>query len=358
MTASARRAQVVGTGLVGGSIAAALRARGWHVTATDRDPDAAAAALAHGVAHEIGWDPAAEIAFVATPVGAVPEAVREALERTSAVVTDVGSVKAPLAEVMDDPRVVGGHPMAGSELEGIDGADPDMFEGAVWVLTPTASTSDEAFALVRSVVASLGADPMALRPERHDRLVALVSHVPHLTAVTLMGQAADRAEEHRALLRLAAGGFRDMTRIASGHPGIWPDICAQNRDAIVAELDALILALGDIRDVVSAGDRERLVEQLSRAREARQALPGRFARPEDAAEVRLPVRDEEGVLAEILTLAAEQGVSVADIEIAHSVEGDRGVLILLVGADEAPGLVDALAAEGHRATTHTLGGGG
>ena len=116
--------------------------------------------------------------------------------------------------------------MAGSEQEGLIGADPAMFSDANWVLTPTEDTSDEAFKRIREVIISLGAEIVTLSPSRHDSLVAMVSHVPHLAAATLMGLAANRSEEHFAVLRLAAGGFRDMTRIAAGNPTIWPDICA------------------------------------------------------------------------------------------------------------------------------------
>ena len=126
------------------------------------------------------------------------------------------------------PGFVGGHPMAGSEQVGIDGADPDLFVGATWVLTPTATTDPDAYARLQSVVTSLGAEVLALPPSSTTRLVAMVSHVPHLTAATLMNLADRAAEEHGALLRLAAGGFRDMTRIAAGQPGIWPDVCAEN----------------------------------------------------------------------------------------------------------------------------------
>ena len=130
----------------------------------------------------------------------------------------MGSVKGPVAAAVADPRFFGGHPMAGSELDGLDGADAAMFEGAVWVLTPTAETADTTFAAVARIVSDLGAEVVALPPDRHDTLVAVVSHVPHLTAATLMTLADQRAEEHAALLRLAAGGFRDMTRIAAGNP--------------------------------------------------------------------------------------------------------------------------------------------
>lgn len=244
--------------------------------------------------------------------------------------------------------------MAGSELEGVDGARADLFEGATWVLTPTAETDDTAYAKVRSVLSSFGAEVMALPPDQHDSMVALVSHVPHLTAATLMRLAHESSTERRALPRLAAGGFRDMTRVAAGHPGIWPDICAENRSAIVAELDRLIEALGEIRSVVEGGDREALVERLEVARRARMALPARFGRPESLAEVRLPIPDRAGVLAEITTLATDLGVSIADIEIAHSAEGPQGVLILLVEAEEASRLTDGLDALGYRPSSRRL----
>ncbi|HEX9969893.1 MAG TPA: prephenate dehydrogenase/arogenate dehydrogenase family protein, partial [Acidimicrobiales bacterium] len=268
---SPNRAVVVGTGLIGGSIGMALRARGWHVTGRDHDDARAARALELGALDAVGDDPDAELVFVATPVSAVADLVAEAVA-TGAVVTDVGSVKAPLAAAVRHPRYIGGHPMAGSEQEGVDGADGSLFEGATWVLTPTETTDPAAYARLQSVVSSLGADVVALPPDRHDELVAVVSHVPHLTAAALMCLAAAGAEEHAALLRLAAGGFRDMTRIAAGHPGIWPDICAENRDAIVDVLDRLVAALGDMRRVVADADRAGLLSLLETARAARSNL--------------------------------------------------------------------------------------
>lgn len=349
------RAEIVGTGLIGGSIGLALRARGWFVTGTDRDPAVARRAVELGALDVAGEDPAADITFVATPVGPVPHLVKEALARTSGLVTDVGSVKTPMLALMDDPRYVGGHPMAGSELEGVDGARADLFEGATWVLTPTAGTEDGAFAAVRAVVSSLGAEVIALPPERHDTMVAVVSHIPHLTAATLMRLADERSAEHRALLRLAAGGFRDMTRVAAGHPGIWTDICAENREAIVEELDRLVDALREVQRVVAVGDADRLTATLEQARRARTALPARFHRPQDLAELRVPIPDRKGVLAEITTLATELDVSIADIEIAHSSEGPQGVLILLVEGTVGGRLYDGLVAQGHRPALRSLG---
>ncbi len=353
-----RRAGVVGCGLIGASIGYGLRAAGWHVSGHDAHPARAQRALAAGALDRVGLDPDAQITFLSTPVQALPEVARVVLAATAGgggVVTDVGSVKRSVVEQVADARFVGGHPMAGSEQEGLDGAHAGMFVGATWVLTPTDGTDPAAFALVRSVVASLGADVVAVAPERHDELVALVSHVPHLTAAALMGLASQAATEHATLLRLAAGGFRDMTRIAAGHPGIWLDICAENRPAIVATLDELGAALARLRDVVEAGDRSGLLTTLEHARAARVNLPARAAgRPADVAEVRVPVPDRTGVLAEVTTLLGELGVNIYDLEIAHSAEGDRGILLLLVDADQADVAHGALFARGYRPAVRVL----
>jgi prephenate dehydrogenase len=345
---TSRKATLVGTGLIGGSIGLALRTAGWEVVGTDRDPERAEAAVAHGAIDAVGEDPEGDLTIVATPVGAVVAEARRLVDAGHRVVTDVGSVKAPIVAGVDHACFVGGHPMAGSEQEGIAGATADLFVGATWVLTPTADTDQDAYALVRSTVVELGAEVVALEPARHDALVAEVSHVPHLTAATLMRLADDRAEEHRALLRLAAGGFRDMTRIAAGHPGIWPDIVAENREAIVEVLDRLISALGDVRAVVAGDDRDGLLALLEQARSARANLPARYVRPEELGELRIPIPDSPGAFAGVHTLAAEIGVNIADSGVAHSVEGDRGVLVLLVEAGDLDRLHDALEDRGYR----------
>ena len=347
-------ANIIGTGLIGGSIGLGLRAIGWHVSGTDADDSRADRAKQLGAIDTVGLDAGADITFVAVPVQAIPAAARHALDATGGVVTDVGSVKASVVGAVDDGRFVGGHPMAGSEQDGVEGADAAIFHGSVWVLTPDARTDDNAFATVRSTVAALGADVVALPPDRHDALVAVVSHVPHLTAATLMRLADARAEEHQAVLRLAAGGFRDMTRIAAGHPGIWPDICAENRDAIVDGLDRLIAGLAEMRAVVADADRDGLLRVLEHARTARVNLPGRGERPEDLVEVRVPVPDRPGVIAEVATLASELDVNLFDFEVAHSSEGQQGVLILLVAAERAERFQGGLVARGYKPALRAL----
>jgi prephenate dehydrogenase len=342
-----RTATLVGTGLIGGSLGLALRRAGWHVVGTDRDPDRAAAAVERGALDAIGEDPASDLTIIATPVGGIAAEARRLLDAGHTVITDVGSVKGPIVSGVDHPGFVGGHPMAGSEQEGIAAATPDLFDGATWVLTPTATTDDQAYATVRAGIVELGAEVVALEPDRHDALVAMVSHVPHLTAATLMRLADETSEEHRALLRLAAGGFRDMTRVAAGHPGIWPDICGENREAIVDVLDRLLDALGEVRSVVAGNDRERLLELLDQARSARTNLPARFGQPSELGELRIIIPDRPGALAEVTTLATDIDVNIANMEIAHSTEGDRGVLILIVESKELGRMADALLGRGY-----------
>ena len=354
-----RKAAVVGTGLIGGSIGMALRRADWWVSGDDREPERAARALAVGAIDAIGRDPEAGITFIATPVGSIAAEAQAALAAGPGVVTDVGSVKSAIVAAVDHPRFVGGPPMAGSEQEGVDGADADLCEGATWVLTPNGRTDPGAYAFLHSVVSSFGAEVVALEPERHDALVAVVSHVPHLTAAALMGLASERAEQADqpgALLRLAAGGFRDMTRIAAGHPGIWPDICVDNAAAIVDVLDGLQETLAKLRAAVVGGDRSTLLTTLERARAARLNLPPRsVARAEDLVEFRVPVPDRPGVIAEVSTLCFELGVNVVDMEIAHSTEGERGVLVLVVDGAARDRLRAALGERGYRPAVQPVG---
>ena len=347
--------QIHGLGLIGGSIGLGLRAAGWWVTGSDIDELRARQALRLGAVNEVGRNPHVDVTFVATPAASIAPLAQEALESGEGVVTDVGSVKGPICEAVEHSRFVGGHPMAGSEQMGIAGARPDMFGGAVWVLTPGAATLDETYAAVRAVVAELGAEAVTMPPELHDTLVSVVSHVPHLTAATLMRLADERTAERTVLQRLAAGGFRDMTRVAAGSSDIWLDICDANRLAICASLDRLIGALGEMRDVVQRGDRDGLHALLERARVARVNLPSGIPSDVDLAVLRVPVKDRPGEVARIATLATEVDVNIYDLEIAHSTEGDRGVLIMVVAADLAERLRAALAADGYPSSVRHLG---
>lgn len=354
-----QRAMIFGTGLIGGSIGLALSDRGWHVSGIDAASGVAARAVSIGALSLEGVDTGAELVVVATPVHATARIVTDFLARTDrrsdVIITDVGSVKRSLVAAIDSPLFIGGHPMAGSEQVGVDGATADLFVGATWVLTPTEVTDPAAYTRVRNVLVDIGAVVVALSPAQHDSLVAVVSHVPHLTAATLMDLAANLGESHAALLQLAAGGFRDMTRIAAGQPNIWPDICDDNAEAIVETLDLLVDALVAMRRRVAEHDRASLLDILERAAVARRALAELAPRAEDLVEIRVPVPDRPGVFAEITTLAATLGVNIFDLEIAHSVEGDRGVLVMTIGEQVTSTLRAALSERGFRSTCAPIG---
>jgi prephenate dehydrogenase len=332
----------------------ALRKAGWHVTGIEPDAERAEAAVAAGAVDVIGEAGPCDLAVAATPPSSLPAVVQQLLDAGATIVTDVGSVKAPVVAAVSDPRFIGGHPMAGSEQDGLTGAHPDLFRDAVWVLTPTGTTDDAALAEVREVVSQLGAQVIALAPERHDALVAVVSHVPHLTAAVLMRIAEGRSTEHRALLRLAAGGFRDMTRVAAGHPAIWPEICAENRAAITDVLDELLDELVEMRLIVSGGDRDELLARLEAARDSRRSLAVGAPDLSRLTEVRIAIRDQKGELARITTLAADLDVNIYDLEIAHSAEGPRGVVLAVVESDGAEQFTQGLVEAGYRPSLNPL----
>jgi prephenate dehydrogenase len=351
------RVAVVGTGLIGGSIGLALAGLGHDVVGFDRDADALARAVALGAVASAAADVAtagrgADVAFVAVPVGSIADAVVELLDAGVSVVTDVGSVKGPIvADVLERcpehaARFVGGHPMAGSEQEGINGARAELFVGAAWVVTPTPATPQDAYATLDALLRGFEAEVVAVTPDEHDVLVSYVSHVPQLAATTLMDVAITHEAQHRGLLRLAAGGFRDMTRIAASQSTIWLDILTSNREAVLGALDAYLAGLQDVRDIVAKGDRDALAGLLERARVGRRNLPVGIPLVTKLVELRVVVPDTPGVIAEVTTLARRLGVNILDFEIAHSKEGGRGVLVLTVAAD---------AADAYEAGLHELG---
>ncbi len=348
------KAGIIGLGLIGGSIGIALREAGWFVVGQDVDAEQESIALEMGAVDVIGAMDNVDIAFVATPVSSVVDAVFQAIDEGAIAVTDVGSVKGSIVQEVNSPKFVPGHPMAGSEQEGVRGARGDLFSGAVWVLTPAGITDDGHFANVRAAIVEIGADVFVVDADSHDELVAVVSHVPHLTAGALMRIADEYSQEHRPLLRLAAGGFRDMTRIAAGHPGIWPDICIENSEAILRVIGEVIGSLEETKKIIASKDKEALLEELQQARTARVNLPTGVPDDIDLDIVRIPVLDQPGELASLTKLATEIDVNIYDLEIAHSSEGERGVVIMVVPADKSERLLGGLMANGYRPSIRAM----
>ncbi len=352
------RAVVIGLGLIGGSIALGLKEQGLRVSGLDVDHSRAEEALRLGMIDAIGDDLSAELVIVCVPAAAVVAIVGEVLatedRSPQVIVTDVCGVKMPLSGAIHDVRFIGGHPMAGSEQLGLDGARADLFVGATWVLTPSPTTDATRYAKLSSIVSKLGAMPLALDAADHDRLVAVVSHVPHLLAATLMHRAVIGAASDGALLQLAAGGFRDMTRVAAGDPAIWPELCAANAVAITATLDQVIGDLHELRDMVSAGDRSGLERFLTASSTARRALPAKQELPKSLVLLKVVVTDRPGILADVTTVASDLQVNVVDLQIAHSVEGGAGVLQLTIDEVRSQDLRRALVERGYRCTLEAL----
>lgn len=345
-----RRATIVGTGLIGASIGLALRRRGWHVSGEDRSREILERAIAVGACDTAGVDRRSELVVVATPVETVIDVARDMLARCpDAFVTDVGGVKGVIVDAIGDPRFVGGHPMAGSEQLGPEGAHAGLFEAAVWALCPGPDTSNDAYTAVHATVTSLGPEVLTLAAADHDRLVAVVSHVPHLTAASLVRVARNRSDEHAALLRLAAGGFRDMTRIAAGSPAIWPAVCAENREAILDTLDRLLAELGSFRRIVADGDSDALREALAVAQQTRRNLPTVASKDGVTRDVRVLVADRPGSIASVATLATDMGVNLASFKTVDVAESVGGILELQVADADATRLRDGLVAAGFRA---------
>ena len=354
---------VVGTGLIGGSLALALRRGGFRVLGYDADAERLARAVDRGVIDEAVSSLAdayagVDVAFVAVTVSAVADAVSAALEAGVGAVSDVGSVKAPVVRAVGartgraSSRFVGGHPMAGSAgEEGIEGADADLFVGASWVLTPTADTDPGAFTAVRDLVALTGAKIIAVEPELHDELVAIVSHLPHLAASAVMHLAADD-DDHDTLVRLAGGNFRALTRVSGRSAGIWPDICVENRAAILHILDRYMKELERVRELVEASERPPLLDFFEIARAEVSNLPERSAGAGPLVELSMPVPDRPGVLAEVTTLAGRRGVNIVDLDISHGPTG--GTLLMVVPAAGADALVAGLQELGYHTTRRDI----
>jgi prephenate dehydrogenase len=344
-----RRAHVVGLGLIGSSVALALAETGWEVTGWDLNEMTLTRARDAFVVSGPSPSDDCQLVIVATPAGTVADIAIEILAQNSnpkLIVTDVAGVKSSIVEAVTDPRFLGGHPMAGSEQRGLGGARPDLFRGCTWVLTPTPRTLPGTYSTLHGVLRDIGASVVAIDAHDHDRLVALASHVPHLLAGALMNEATRAAEDDPVLLQLAAGGFRDMTRIAAGDPTIWPDILFENREAIDQTLQSLQERLATLRQALGEGSRATIESSLQSAAIARRQLPGRALSSDNLAYLRVAVNDRPGVLANVTMAASELAVNIYDIEIAHGIEGASGTLLLAVDAVQVELFAAALGEQG------------
>jgi prephenate dehydrogenase len=355
---SLERVAIIGTGLIGASIGLAAARVGCTVVAWDADSETLGVATASGaLAAAASFDDAvrdAQVVVVATPIAAIAEQVRAALASApQAVVTDVGSIKFPLvvevAARADDAhrhRFVPGHPMGGSERSGPQHASASLVDGIVWVVTPTEVSDASMVEYLEGWVTRLGARPVRMAPERHDRLVAFVSHLPQVASTALMALAATEESDEPEILLLAAGGFRDLTRLASSNPALWSEILLANGGQIAAAIDLYVARLTTLRDEILAGRGADVEATFAAAKRARLKLAAKPQVRAGVAVLQVTVPDRPGALAELTTGLADGGVNIEDLQIVHSPEGGRGTVHLTVAAGAAEEAVRVLSAQG------------
>ncbi len=351
------RLAVVGTGLVGTSVALAARRTGTRCRGFDSDPGVLERAAGRGALEPVSSLAEAvadaELVVVAVPVGAAPAVVEEVLEAAgpNVVVTDVASTKRPLASLAD-PRFVPGHPVAGGATGGPARAAADLFDAATWFLTPTDASSAESVALVERFVASLGARAVRTEAAAHDRLLALTSHLPHALANLLMLRVADAAADDDAPLAFAGASLREMTRLAGANAAVWSDIFLGNADEIAAALAGLRASLDELEQALRTGDRDSLEASIAAAAAARERMES-FAYRTEAAQlnrIRVRIPDRPGVLARITQILGAAQINLEDFEMRHVSPEYGGVLVILVaGADNAARARELLRREGYSA---------
>lgn len=353
-----RSALIVGTGLIGTSVALALRAGGTATHLRDADPSAARTAEALGAGTTEAPRGRVDLAVLAVPPAQVAPVLRSLQQQGVArFYTDVAGVKSlPHREARalgcDLASVVGGHPLAGGERSGPLNARADLFEGRPWVLVPGGPAGTPALNCALELVARCGATPVLLDADAHDRAMALVSHAPHLVSSLV---AARLLDVDAAVLRLAGEGLRDLTRIADGSPALWSDVLAANAGPVASALYAIAADVLEAADSLreldqdGGGEKVRLREEsrlntaLQRGVDGRSVIPGRYGVPEAACPaVEVAVGDSPGELARLLADVAAVGCNIEDLELEHSTDQQEGRVRVFVARERAYGLAAEL----------------
>ncbi len=345
---SAKKICVIGTGLIGTSIALGLKTRGFEVFLRDIDHEALANSVkASGAKPWINETP--DLVFVATPPRAAANVIRETLlAYPSAVVTDVASVKSAIFLDLEDlptnamARVVGGHPMAGREVGGAIGAQGNLFVDRPWVLTKTPATSDDSFAIVSDFVVALGGIPVERSMLDHDQAVALISHTPQVVASVLAGELLNASDSE---VELAGQGIRDTIRIAGSDPELWTEILGENAKHVAKRLSNVAAGLESFASALLAGDLVRITEKLTAGNVGRERLPGKHGTGnKNHALLVVRVEDKPGELARLFQVAANAKVNLEDVRIDHSLGRMTGLVELSVASQSRPTLSEALEA--------------
>ncbi len=337
------RVAILGVGLIGGSVGLAARQRlDAFVTGHDADPDALQAALDLGAIDAAGSLAEAvadaDIVVVGVPVGRIPAVVQDALRYAGpdTVITDVGSAKRAIVAAVEDRRFVGGHPLAGAETAGVRNARPDLFTGAPWYLTPRSGASGVVFERLTRFLSGIGARPQAIDAATHDRLMASISHLPHVVANVLVAQAAGALGDD-GTLPATGPSFRDATRVAGANTTMWTDIYLANREALIGQLDDAVRRLQDVRADLVAGDATAIAAWNDAARADREALltVGLAGGTAPVCELRVAVPNRPGVVADVALALGHAGINIHDMTLSPSDDERSGEVALWVDADGA-----------------------
>jgi prephenate dehydrogenase len=351
------RIAVLGVGLIGGSIGLAARRRlSAQVAGYDPDRKLLDRAVEVGAIDTPQEDVAAavkgaELVFCAAPVTALAGLAAEALDAASedCAVTDVGSVKRDvIAALGSDSRFIGGHPLAGAETSGVQNARADLFEGARWYLTPTPKTGGLLYDRVQRAISEIGARPQAIEAETHDRLMATISHLPHVLANVLVTQAATALSEEAEHLPEVGPSFRDATRVAGANPAIWGDIFAGNREAVAAEIDGAIARLSETAELLRSGDRGAVAAWHEQAGRRRRELIESEIAGGPLHELRVLVPNRPGIVAEVALELGRAGVNIEDMALYPAPDMTSGAISLYIAGDEEADRAETLVRElGH-----------
>jgi prephenate dehydrogenase len=351
---------VLGVGLIGGSIGLAARRRlGAEVVGYDPDRAVAGLGVEEGAVDAAAGSveeacDGAGVVFCAAPVSRLPALAGAALAACGpdAVVTDVGSTKRDIAAALGaDERFIGGHPLAGAETSGVENAREDLFEGARWYLTPESRSSGLLYDRLQRTVTGLGARVQAIDAEAHDRLMATVSHLPHVVANVLVGQAAAELTRDSERMPEVGPSFRDTTRVAGANPAIWGDIFASNREAVAEAVEGVARRLGEAAELIRAGDREAVSEWHSGAAADRRRLLESELAGGPLRELRVVVANRPGTIAQLALALGEAGVNIEDMALYPAPDMTSGAVSLWVPGDEQAERAERLVRElGHSAS--------
>ncbi len=351
------RIAVLGVGLIGGSIGLAARRRlDAEVVGFGRSPERLQRAVELGAIDRGAGSLAeacegADLVFCCAPVAALPEQAREALAAAGqeTAITDVGSTKGELvAAVGEDERFIGGHPLAGAETAGVENAREDLFEGARWYLTPTEGSSGLLYDRLQRALSALGARPQAIDPAGHDRLMATVSHLPHVLANALASEGAESLTQDSERLPDVGPSFRDATRVAGSNPAIWADIFASTREAVAESVDSVAARLSQAAELIRGGNREALAAWHAAAGDDRRRLLEAESEAGPLRELRIVVANKPGTIAELALALSEAGVNIEDMALHPAPDMTSGAVSLWVSGDDQAAKAEELVRElGH-----------